>query len=74
MREENKDSKLKIALPAANELPKDFAQACQSRYSPEMDFNSGRIDQVELASLLKESTNSYLYANDLDQEENQKPR
>ncbi|PFG12321.1 SagB/ThcOx family dehydrogenase [Bacillus sp. es.036] len=72
--EEKIDSKIKIALPEAMELPKDFAQACQSRYSPEMDFNSGRIDQVELASLLKESTNSYLYANDLDQEENQKPR
>lgn len=68
------ENKPKIALPEPKELSKDFAHVCQNRYSPEMDFNAQRIDQVQLASLLKVSSDSYKYANDLDKEENQSPR
>ena len=72
--EEKFENKPKIALPEPKKITKDFAHSCQDRYSPEMDFNAKRIDQVQLASLLKESTESYQYANDLDKEENQMSR
>ncbi|WP_283152619.1 SagB/ThcOx family dehydrogenase [Guptibacillus hwajinpoensis] len=72
--EEKFEDKPKIALPKAREITKDLAHVCQNRYSPEMDFNGQRIDQIQLASLLKESTDFYAYANDLDKEENQLPR
>ena len=73
-REEKRNSKIKIALPEPKPLSSDFAQACFNRYSPDMDFSSHQLDQVQLASLLKESMNSYRYDNDLDKEENQRPR
>ncbi|MFK3959958.1 SagB/ThcOx family dehydrogenase [Guptibacillus hwajinpoensis] len=72
--EENFENKSKIALPKAREITRDLASVCQNRYSPEMDFNGQRMAQVQLASLLKESTDSYRYANDLDKEDNQLPR
>ncbi|MGE6204674.1 SagB/ThcOx family dehydrogenase [Guptibacillus hwajinpoensis] len=72
--EEKFENMPKIALPKSRELTKNFARVCQNRYSPEMDFNAQKIDQVLLASLLKESTDSYRYANNLDKEENQVPR
>ncbi|QHA91205.1 SagB family peptide dehydrogenase [Bacillus sp. N1-1] len=72
--EEIFENKRKIALPEPKERSKDFAHVCRNRYSPEIDFNAQRIDHVQLASLLKESANSYRYANDLDKEENQSPR
>ncbi|WP_226658894.1 SagB family peptide dehydrogenase [Pseudalkalibacillus hwajinpoensis] len=73
-REEKIEYKIKIALPEPKKLSKDFAHVCQNRYSPEMDFSAQRMDHVQLASLLKESMDSYGYDNDLDKEENQKPR
>jgi len=72
--EEKFENKRKIALPKPKERSKDFAHNCRNRYSPEMDFNAQRIDHVQLASLLKISSDSYKYANDLDTEENQLPR
>ncbi|WP_347551328.1 SagB family peptide dehydrogenase [Pseudalkalibacillus hwajinpoensis] len=73
-REEKIENKPKIALPEAKELTNDLAYVCQNRYSPEMDFIAQRIDQIQLASLLKGSIDSYAYHNDLDKEENQIPR
>jgi SagB-type dehydrogenase family enzyme len=72
--EEKFENKTKIALPESKEITKDFTHTCQNRYSPEMDFNAQKIDQVQLASLLKESTESYQYANDLNKEEKQMSR
>ncbi|WP_273834234.1 SagB family peptide dehydrogenase [Guptibacillus sedimenti] len=74
-REEKIECKVHIALPAVRKkLSENFAHACQNRYSPEMDFRAQRMDQIQLASLLKESMDSYGYTNDLDKEENQKQR
>ncbi|MGB8000547.1 MAG: SagB family peptide dehydrogenase [Anaerobacillus sp.] len=72
--EENIVVKSKIVLPEAKELNREFAHVCQSRYSPDMDFITKQIDQVQLASLLKGTFHSYAYQNDLDKEENQIPR
>ncbi len=72
--EEIFESKSKIALPEAKELTKDFAHVCQRRFSPELDFIAQRIDQFQIASLLKETIDSFTYHNDLDQEEKQMPR
>lgn len=74
-RQEKIDYKVHIALPAIQQkLSENFTHACLNRYSPEMDFRAQRMDQVQLASLLKESMDSYGYDNDLDKEEHQKPR
>lgn len=42
----------------------DFAAVCRKRYSPEIDFTLGQVDQMNLATLLKE-TCSFSYQNDL---------
>ncbi len=73
-REEKNENKSKIVLPEAKELSRDLAHVCQSRYSPEMDFITKRIDQIQLTSLLKGTVDSFAYYNDLDKEKNPIPR
>jgi SagB-type dehydrogenase family enzyme len=55
-----------VALPCVNRLSYDLASVCRKRYSPETDFVLGRVSQLQLATLLKEATASFLYRNDLD--------
>jgi SagB-type dehydrogenase family enzyme len=55
-----------IPLPGIESLSYDFAEACQKRYSPEMDFVMGKVSQQRLSALLKRATHSYSYRSDLD--------
>lgn len=55
------------ALPHVKRLPYDLASVCRKRYSPDMDFVSGKISQSQLAILLQEATASFSYRNDLDE-------
>ncbi|MEH7226728.1 SagB family peptide dehydrogenase [Bacillus sp. JJ1566] len=56
----------KVTLPNVNRLPYDLASALQNRFSPDMDFTMGKVNQLELATLLREATASFSYRNDLD--------
>lgn len=55
-----------VALPHAERLPYDLASVCRKRFSPDMDFLLGQVSQLQLANLLQEGTDSFLYRNDLD--------
>ncbi|WP_028399817.1 SagB family peptide dehydrogenase [Ectobacillus panaciterrae] len=55
-----------VALPHVKRLSYDLASACRKRYSPDMDFVLGKVSQLQLATLLQEATDSFLYRNDLD--------
>ncbi len=55
-----------VVLPHVERLSGDFALVCRKRYSPDMDFVLGKVSQLQLATLLQESTASYSYRNDLD--------
>ncbi|TDL75744.1 SagB/ThcOx family dehydrogenase [Rhodococcus qingshengii] len=54
-----------VALPYAERLSYDFGSVCRKRFSPDMDFILGKVSQFELANLLHEATESFLYRNDL---------
>nr|WP_304220171.1 SagB family peptide dehydrogenase [Fredinandcohnia onubensis] len=58
----------KVTLPKVNRLTYDLASVLQKRFSPDMDFTFGKVNQLELACLLQEATNSFAYRNDLDSE------
>ncbi|QRG67192.1 SagB family peptide dehydrogenase [Brevibacillus choshinensis] len=55
-----------IALPMVRRLSYDFASVCKKRYSPELDFVMGKVNQEQLAALLHETAVSFPYRNDLD--------
>ncbi|BCU81471.1 NADH oxidase [Polycladomyces abyssicola] len=55
-----------VALPHVNRLSYDLASVCRKRYSPGMDFVWSKVSQLQLATLLKEATASFVYQNDLD--------
>lgn len=55
-----------VALPHAERLSYDLASVCRKRFSPDMDFILGKVSQLELANLLYEATDSFLYRNDLE--------
>ncbi len=55
-----------VPLPHVKRLSYDLAPVCRARYSPDMDFVLGKVSQLQLATLLQESTASFLYRNDLD--------
>ncbi|SDN38779.1 SagB family peptide dehydrogenase [Bacillus sp. OK048] len=55
-----------VALPHAERLSYDLASVCRQRFSPDMDFIMGKISQLDLANLLYEATDSFLYRNDLE--------
>jgi SagB-type dehydrogenase family enzyme len=55
-----------VALPHSQRLSYDLGSVCRNRFSPDMDFILGKVNQVELANLLKEATDSFLYRNDLE--------
>ncbi len=54
-----------IILPNSEPPSYDFSEVCQKRHSPETDFKLGKVRQIELSTLLKESLSSN-YQNDLD--------
>ncbi|AGK51930.1 SagB family peptide dehydrogenase [Bacillus sp. 1NLA3E] len=54
-----------ILLPFLESLSYDFASVCRKRHSPDIDFIIGKVSQLQLATLLKE-TLSFFYQNDLD--------
>ncbi len=56
----------KVSLPRVNRLSYDLASVLQKRFSPDMDFTMGEVNQIELATLLREATASFSYRNDLD--------
>lgn len=56
-----------IPLPDIEFNSFDFAEACNNRYSPEMDFVMGKVSQQQLAVLLKGAADSYSYRSDLDE-------
>ncbi|MEH7109136.1 SagB family peptide dehydrogenase [Bacillus sp. JJ1764] len=53
-----------IMLPYTEPISYDLASVCRERHSPDIDFMIGKINQTEIASLLKE-TISFSYQNDL---------
>ncbi|WHX98128.1 SagB family peptide dehydrogenase [Neobacillus sp. DY30] len=55
-----------VALPHVERLSYDLGSVCRARFSPDMDFILGKVSQIELANLLHEATNSFLYRNDLE--------
>ncbi|OLS40806.1 SagB family peptide dehydrogenase [Bacillus sp. MRMR6] len=55
-----------VALPHAERLLYDLASVCRKRFSPDMDFILGKVSQLQLANLLHEATDSFLYRNDLE--------
>ncbi|MEH7237383.1 SagB family peptide dehydrogenase [Bacillus sp. JJ1562] len=61
----------KVTLPQENRLSYDLAPVLQKRFSPDMDFIMGKVNQLELATLLREATASFSYRNDLDSELNE---
>jgi SagB-type dehydrogenase family enzyme len=54
-----------VALPYAERLSYDLGSVCRKRFSPDMDFTLGKVSQFELANLLHEAMESFLYRNDL---------
>ncbi|MEH7380369.1 SagB family peptide dehydrogenase [Bacillus sp. JJ1533] len=58
----------KVSLPQVYRLEYDLASVLQKRFSPDTDFTMGKVDQLELASLLQEATAAFAYRNDLDSE------
>jgi SagB-type dehydrogenase family enzyme len=54
-----------VALPHAERLSYDLGSVCRKRFSPDMDFILGKVSQLELANLLHEASDSFLYRNDL---------
>ncbi|WP_416826223.1 SagB family peptide dehydrogenase [Ectobacillus polymachus] len=57
-----------VMLPFTEPLSYDLAAVCRKRYSINEDFLIGKVSQVQLATLLKE-TFSFSYQNDLDKAE-----
>ncbi|SDJ20152.1 SagB family peptide dehydrogenase [Paenibacillus naphthalenovorans] len=55
-----------VKLSPVRRLSYDLAAVCKKRYSPEMDFVTGRVSEPNLAALLREAAESYGYRNDLD--------
>ncbi|WCK55101.1 SagB family peptide dehydrogenase [Aneurinibacillus sp. Ricciae_BoGa-3] len=55
-----------IVLPEVKRLSYDLASVCRRRYSPSMDFVSGKVTLNQLSTLLQETMASFLYHNDLD--------
>lgn len=58
----------KVTLPIVEGLSYDLASVLRKRFSPDIDFTMGKVNQRELASLLREATASFSYRNDLDRE------
>ncbi|RDW20102.1 NADH oxidase [Oceanobacillus arenosus] len=56
-----------VALPHIEPLYYDLAEACENRFSPDMDFILGKVSQQQLATLLLKATSSFSYRNDLDE-------
>lgn len=54
-----------IFLPVTDNFSFDLATICRKRYSPDSDFMMGKVSQIKLATLLKE-TFSFKYLNDID--------
>ncbi|MBM4764788.1 SagB family peptide dehydrogenase [Bacillus sp. B15-48] len=52
-------------LPITKGLSYDLASVSRKRYSPDIDFIIGKVSQIQLSTLLKE-TFSFSYQNDLD--------
>ncbi|MBT2695146.1 SagB family peptide dehydrogenase [Bacillus sp. ISL-55] len=61
------EESLQISLPQTESLVFDLAEISKQRSSPEMDFVLSRVNQQQLASLLKESMSTFSYRNDLDE-------
>lgn len=57
-----------VMLPFTDPLSYDLAAVCRKRHSPNADFLIGKVSQVQLATLLKE-TFSFSYPNDIDRTE-----
>lgn len=57
------------ALPQVRRLSYDLASASRKRYSPGMDFALGKVSRQQLAELFQETMASFLYQNDLDEEQ-----
>ncbi|WP_282937887.1 SagB family peptide dehydrogenase [Paenibacillus sp. RC67] len=55
-----------ILLPSLERMFYDFADVSRRRYCPDTDFVLSSVSQYELAILLKETTDSFVYRNDLD--------
>lgn len=59
-----------VLLPFTKRLSYDLASVSRKRYSPDIDFTLGKIDQTQLSTLLRE-TLSFAYQNDLDEADGQ---
>lgn len=63
-----------VALPPVKPLSYDFAEVCEERFSPDVDFVLGKVSQEQLATLLVEATTAFSYRNDLDEAYRREPR
>ncbi|MGI8386873.1 SagB family peptide dehydrogenase [Robertmurraya sp. P23] len=55
-----------VALPETEWMSYDLATACRNRFSPSLDFVLGKVSQQIVAYLLRETTDSFSYRNDLE--------
>ncbi|GIO28973.1 MULTISPECIES: SagB family peptide dehydrogenase [Paenibacillus] len=60
------DQALSLTLPPVERLSYDLATVCRNRFSPETEFILKPIALSRLAALLRETTLSFSYRNDLD--------
>lgn len=58
-----------VTLPKVKRMSYDLASVCRSRFSPGLNFVLGKVSQTQLATLLQEVTSSFVYRNDLDEEQ-----
>ncbi|MEH7250187.1 SagB family peptide dehydrogenase [Neobacillus niacini] len=55
-----------VALPEAERRSYDLGSVCRNRFSPDIDFMMGKVNQLQLANLLRDASDSFLYRNDLE--------
>jgi SagB-type dehydrogenase family enzyme len=55
-----------VARPHVKVQSYDLASVCRQRFSPDMDFVMGEISQQQLATLLRDTMDTFSYRNDLD--------
>ncbi|RNB90702.1 SagB/ThcOx family dehydrogenase [Brevibacillus fluminis] len=58
-----------VTLPNVKRMSYDLASVCRKRFSPGMNFFLDKVSQKQLATLLQEVTASFVYRNDLDEEQ-----
>ncbi|MGC5327875.1 SagB family peptide dehydrogenase [Brevibacillus sp. SYSU BS000544] len=58
-----------VTLPKVKRMSYDLASVCRKRFSPGLNFFLSKVSEMQLATLLQEVTASFVYRNDLDEEQ-----